>query len=1564
MLMGISEPTSGTCMVEGTDILQSRDVVKKFVGSCPQHDILFDWYSIEEHLRLYGVMRGIHPLDLDEAVAACLANVGLTRKKDQFVNSLSGGMRRRTSIAMATLGNPKIILLDEPSAGVDIVNRQIVWKSLVQLKKNRTIIMSTHFMEEAEILGDRVAVLKKGQLQVCGTCVELHNMFGAGYTLIINRPISGEAISHIDAINQLELAKKAFVKKAAEVMEEGEAAKIAENVARNFKEHLPPPENPILKKKIALAAQEVEFALVREAKQKLLIPEKVLEFIRRYIPDADVLEYTEEQAFLEYILPFDARDQFADTFEALEKHKGQFGFETFGVSAPTLQEVFLEISDIDNATEEPSAAAAALTSGAPAITSRRTSMKNQSNALAQRKSRRASLKIIKSPNLDDLDTISESAHAGETSSREMNRMTVEEKMEARRQIMSLPVSSAGSTIKSADQLKKQHREKRMSMKVVRRPIDDDDDEEEEEEEEEEAAKRKRPTKRGSVFSMMISGLGKMGDTKEAKRKKKNTVSSTQKYRKKKEIIWSKGVPYQSITRQMKAMVVKRYIVGKRNRKGMLLQGLLPVFIVLMGTLFFTLNHTVPSGYYTAQTMEFFDIYGDSGMQLWAPDSLRDSPFNTHVGALIDADKEITVTLDADYHHEGSDGMLYSLPSAFLLHGAACHQSNELEADECLPKLAGVVSGTYQGPDSWWQNEITYNGTNTKALPGIVNLISESWQKQVYASNPDLEGTAAGAIITASYEGFPMTRDELEAAKQPPGIGITLGILVFMSFASVMASQCNDVVGERESGCKRQQLISGVNPLAYWMSNYVFDLLFFYSIPYASTIIIVVAFDVKPYSDELGDFMTLLGFWGLASPPFAYVCSFIFAKPATAQQMMMTLNTIVALMVMGAILLLENIGGSAISTPVRFIGMMNPNVCLGLSLWTFSNEGTLRVTGDGSIAKDGMLPVYILLGQAAIYFILSIAMENTQDAAAKGYAKSKIGTMDEVAADGCQPSGPTAKSLREMTDSTKFKTFVFSMIVANMVVVVIDMGSEDVTDVRQVVIFDMLNYLFTLVFVVEMLLKLAGMGPIGYIKDPFNIFDGLLVLLSIVEIFIAGNSTFTAARTGKLAGRTGRVLKLVRLFKFARMLRILRYARFMQFAEYEVKKTSSQMMDIAKEELLRTKSSGRRESIVKRLALLGGEYVEGSAVDIERKRITRRLSRRYALDAQSRGVGPEPDEDDEAAEEMARQERGDAVAINNLIKVFERPGDLTPVTATNDIGFGVRQGEIFSLLGPNGAGKSTVLNMMTGSIAPTSGEIYVLDKNISTQFDQIKSRIGFCPQFDALVGLMNSYETLTMFARIKGIPEEDIEPLVESLVRCIGLSKHAHKMAFQYSGGNRRKLSVAIALLGNPELVFLDEPSTGMDPASLTDVYSCVWMWTRSGKNRSIVLTTHSMEEADSLSNRIGILVNGKLAVLGTSQELKSSFGRNYTFESTMGAGDDMNDRVEELKNIIERNVPGSTDDGSFEGRVRYELPQDKLKLHELFRLLESKRKELQIKDYTISQTTLEQVFIHFAQHQH
>ena len=1559
MLMGIAEPTSGYCYADGANILVSRDIVKKTVGSCPQHDILFDNYSIEEHLILYGILKGIHPLDIKDSVAATLKHVGLTSKKDEHVNRLSGGMRRRTSIALACLGDPKIILLDEPSAGVDIVNRQIVWKTLVELKKGRTIIMSTHFMEEAEILGDRVAVLKKGKLQVVGTCSELHNKFGAGYTLVITRPIDGDHIGAKDATAELERTKKIFVKKASQVIEIEDAERIADEVAEKWEANLPPPDAPALKKKIALAAQELEAAKVREINMKKCDPNKILAFIRLFIKEADVLTYTEEQAFLEYVLPFDARTSFSLLFEEIDKRKDEFGFEHYGISAPTLQEIFLEISDMGEDQDLLLQEEAAAKRGR-----RRSSIAQQKENVVKRGRRRSSLGAIRGPGESTPDAKGDKrvdpTKAGE--SHFTRRASAFQRAGINHGLMS------PDEMDSINKVKEQ--EKTMET------------EKEEEEDEEKAEKKKQKMRRGSSFGVAVANImsGKNKEDsangeKKNKNKKSTERSSTQKYRKDKKIMWSPGAPHQSTRKQLRSMVVKRFVITQRNRKAMLLQGLLPIFIILMGVLFTTISHEVPSGTYEEFSLELNDYYANAGLSIYhSEDSTGVSAFGNHATDFVDNSIPILQmsNISKIFEDRGETCVsCYDVASMFLLGANALAKDDKYAKRKSydgagLDPVLIIVETTYPGGglDSGTpRTTLKYNATNYMVIDGVTNLLSETYQRQIFDEKPSLSGTKAGSIINAKFHGLPMTTVEMDAAAIPPGIGIMAGILIFMSFASITASQCNDAVTERETGCKRQQLISGVNPIAYWSSNYIFDTMFYFAIPFAFTLGIVEVFSVKPFSDNFQSTINLLVWWGFASPSFAYVASFIFERAAAAQQLMMTFNTVIVLLMIGVVLLLEFVGAEGVATPIRFIVMLCPQGCLGFALWTFIQEGGIEGRGT-EIAEDGMLPIYIMIAQTVVYFVLTIAMENTQDKAAKGYAKSKVGTLDEVAADGCQPTGPSARYLRKLTDGQKFKGFIFSMIIVNMVVVFVDMSADDASDLTFVLALAMLNYLFTFVFFVEMVLKLGGYGPIGYCKDPFNIFDGILVTLSLVELFLAGNATFSAAKSGKVVGKSGRMLKLLRLFKFAKLLRILRYARFMNVASYEVKRSGAMTLQLEKENLLREDKEGKgnkRDNVVKRLSILGGEYVEGSAVDVERKRVERRLSRRNTSRSVIITGSLDADMEDDYLP-MERNERNDAVAVHNLIKVYESPGR-PPVTATNDIGFGVREGEILSLLGPNGAGKSTVLNIMTGSVAPTSGEVYVLDKNISTQFDQIKSRIGFCPQFDALIGYMNSYETLTMFARIKGIDEEHIQPLVDSLIQCIGLGPHAHKMSFQYSGGNKRKLSVAISLLGNPDLVFLDEPSTGMDPASLTDVYSCVWMWTRSGKNRSIVLTTHSMEEADSLSNRIAILVNGKLAVLGSAQDLKSKFGMNYTFESILSPGVDLHERAETLKALIEQECPGATDDGSFDGRVRYELPQESLKLSNMFKELEGKREELQIKDYTISQTTLEQVFIHFAQHQ-
>jgi len=210
----------------------------------------------------------------------------------------------------------------------------------------------------------------------------------------------------------------------------------------------------------------------------------------------------------------------------------------------------------------------------------------------------------------------------------------------------------------------------------------------------------------------------------------------------------------------------------------------------------------------------------------------------------------------------------------------------------------------------------------------------------------------------------------------------------------------------------------------------------------------------------------------------------------------------------------------------------------------------------------------------------------------------------------------------------------------------------------------------------------------------------------------------------------------------------------------------------------------------------------------------------------------------------------------------------------------------------------------------------------------------------------------MYARFRGIPETYVPLVVNKLLKKLGLMKYADKTAGSYSGGNMRKLSLALALVGEPSVVFLDEPSTGMDPVSRRFMWNVIASVT---KNKSIILTTHSMEECEALCGRIGIMVSGKLRCLGSVQHLKSRFGKGYHMEINTTERSFAN-----VKAFVEKLDPGAQLEEFHAGRLKYRLPQLNLSLSKIFGSIESAKNELEIDDYSVSQSTLEQIFILMA----
>ncbi|XP_058509003.1 phospholipid-transporting ATPase ABCA3 [Solea solea] len=322
--------------------------------------------------------------------------------------------------------------------------------------------------------------------------------------------------------------------------------------------------------------------------------------------------------------------------------------------------------------------------------------------------------------------------------------------------------------------------------------------------------------------------------------------------------------------------------------------------------------------------------------------------------------------------------------------------------------------------------------------------------------------------------------------------------------------------------------------------------------------------------------------------------------------------------------------------------------------------------------------------------------------------------------------------------------------------------------------------------------------------------------------------------------------------------------------------------------------------------------------------------------------------------------GSPLILHELSKVYSSG---TNLLAVDRLSLAVGKGECFGLLGFNGAGKTTTFKMLTGDESVTSGDAYIDGYSILRDTKKVQQRIGYCPQFDALLDHMTGRETLCMYARLRGIPEKYVSSCVENVLRSLLLEPHADKLIRSYSGGNKRKLSAGMALIGGPPVIFLDEPSTGMDPVARRLLWDSVTRTRESGK--AIIITSHSMEECEALCTRLAVMVNGQFKCLGSPQHLKSKFGSGYTLLAKVHVDADLEDSDLQLfKDFIESTFPGSQLKDEHQGMVHYHLTDKTLTWAQVFGTLEAAKEKYRIEDYCVSQISLEQVFLSFAQFQH
>ncbi|KAM9107413.1 retinal-specific phospholipid-transporting ATPase ABCA4 isoform 2-T3 [Megaptera novaeangliae] len=1270
ILTGLLPPTSGTVLIRGKDIETSLDAIRQSLGMCPQHNILFHHLTVAEHILFYAQLKGRSWEEAQLEMEAMLEDTGLYHKRNEAAQDLSGGMQRKLSVAIAFVGDAKVVVLDEPTSGVDPYSRRSIWDLLLKYRSGRTIIMSTHHMDEADILGDRIAIIAQGRLYCSGTPLFLKNCFGTGFYLTLVRKMKTIQSQGGGCEGNCSCASKGFSMRCPSCVDE-------------------------------ITPEQVLDGDVNE----------LMDMVRHHVPEAKLVECIGQE--LIFLLPNKNFKQraYASLFRELEESLADLGLSSFGISDTPLEEIFLKVTE--------DCGSGPLFAGG-----------------AQRKRENISLR-----------------HPCSGSSRKARQT---------------PQGSHGHPTEPAAP----------------------------------------PEQEG--HSRLNTGV-------------------------------------QLALQHVQALLVKRFHHTVRSHKDFLAQIVLPatfVFLALMLSLIIP-----PFGEYPALTLHpwmygqqytFFSMdQPDSERLVVLADVLVNKPGfgnrclkeewlpafpcgNSTPWKTPSVSPDVTHLLQkqiwtADHPSPSctcsTRGKLTMLPecpegAGGLPPPQRTQRSTEILQDLTDRNISDFLVKTYPAlirsslKSKYWVNEQRYGGISIggklpappitgEALVGflsdlgqLMNVsggpITREASKEMSAFLKHLEtednikvwfnnkgwhalvsflNVAHNAILRASLheDGDPeeygitvvsqplnLTKEQLsEITVLTTSVDAVVAICVIFAMSFVPASFVLYLIQERVNKAKHLQFVSGVSPTTYWLTNFLWDIMN-YTVSAALVVGVFIGFQKKAYtsSDNLPALVALLMLYGWAVIPMMYPASFLFDVPSTAYV--------------------------ALSCANLFIGINSSAITFILEL--FENNRTL-LRFSAVLRKLLIIFPHFCLGRGLIDLALSQAVTDV-------YAR--------------------------FGEEHSSNPFQWDLIGKNLVAMAVE-------------------------------------GLVYF----------LLTLLIQYQFFFSLWTTEPA-----------------------------------------------------------------KEPII--------------------------------------------DEDDDVAEERQRIVSGgnktDILRLNELTKIYS--GSSSP--AVDRLCVGVRPGECFGLLGVNGAGKTTTFKMLTGDSTVTSGDATVAGKSILTNISDIHQSMGYCPQFDAIDDLLTGREHLYLYARLRGVPAEKIKRVTNWSIQSLGLSLYADRLAGTYSAGNKRKLSTAIALIGCPLLVLLDEPTTGMDPQARRMLWNTIMSIIREG--RAVVLTSHSMEECEALCTRLAIMAKGAFQCLGTIQHLKYKFGDGYIVTMKIKSPkDDLLPDLGPVEQFFQGNFPGSVQRERHYNMLQFQVSSSSLA--RIFRLLVSHKDSLLIEEYSVTQTTLDQVFVNFAKQQ-
>ncbi|XP_041370956.1 ATP-binding cassette sub-family A member 2-like [Gigantopelta aegis] len=1326
VLTGLIPPSSGYATVYGLDIRTDMDVIRQSLGMCPQHNVLFDKLTVEEHLWFYAMLKGMKPTDIKAEIDRMLVDLALPNKRHSKVDCLSGGMQRKLSVAIAFVGGSRTVILDEPTAGIDPYARRAIWDLLIKYKQDRTIILSTHHMDEADILGDRIAIISNGELKCCGSSIFLKNNIGEGYHLTIVKEETTEENQDSDSSDEL---------------------KPEHNITHN---------------------------LVSKCEES-----KVTEFIQKYVPTAYLKNETQRE--LQYILPNEEakKRNFEKLFLAFESGLDDLYVGGYGIVDTNLEEVFLTITE-SAFQEEANEQAEKQLETFSVQTSNANQEESPSNLLTNQ-SASSLTNLLRDAEDDSLvaDTAASCDTDSDTPLIDLEEINVPHAFSVHSDNLGpIPFMQEGTSGEPRILLEGRGSHmlspKLLLLNHFRAVI----------------IKRFHYIMRNwrSLFSQIILPAIFVAIAM--------TVALAAPSLDDLPILELSPSQYYNVTRPRGNFIpfTNARMTADLHSKDAGAEKLIATLFLPAGVGATCVFQSTLNSSYDLDVIKFNEIHGylellakfyepqcakvfapgfhipqhsprmkDFGDQNNSFYPLVPSYLTDHFYPSCKCSSDNTGFICSDKHHLMPPSF-HVVTQDILLNITGQRTENYLlytTSEYRRHRYGALAFGLEQHfvPQNFGKNSPTlfrklavrsaakvwFNHKGYHSMPAFLNTINNAILR---ANLPSEKGNPSIYGITLYNHPWNETNNELANLKTVmEGSDVLIAIFIIVAMSFVPASFVVFLVYEKSTKSKHLQFVTGINPIMYWLGNYVWDMCN-YVIPAFMCILILLIFQIPAYvsTTNIPAVVALFLLYGWSIIPVMYPFSFLFNEPSTAYICLIVINLFTGITCIVSSFLLEMFSYDKdlgkIHRVIKYIFMMFPNYCLG----------------------RGLMDLAFNEYKNEFFF--------------------KTGQYDKM------------KSPMEWG------------IIPN---------------------------------------KLVAMTTVGLIFF-------LITLLCEYRFFIKPRKHKTSNTT-----------------------------------------VQEEDLDVAAERRRVLKGNGRFDLL--RLENLTKVYV------------TRKLGRHLAVDKLCIGVPP---------------------------------------------------GECFGLLGVNGAGKTTTFKMLTGDLLPTSGNAYVDGYSVVQDMQKVQKSIGYCPQFDSLYDELTAREHLQFYCRVRGVTPKDEKMVVNWALKKLGLMKYADKLSGTYSGGNKRKLSTAIALIGHPPVIFLDEPTTGMDPHSRRFLWDLILGLIQDG--RSVVLTSHSMEECEVLCTRLAIMVNGRFKCLGSIQHLKNKYGDGYTITIRVKGPNYDRDR-RSIERFFTRNVPQAVLKEHHYNMMQYELTSNCLSLSAIFTTLEDAGQDLPIEDYSVSQNTLDNVFINFVKQQ-